>query len=117
MNGQPPGTETDRVTFGVAPQNVLLIEVSSPQFASRNFIGFDSKSNQYWRTEMGVFGGIMRETSGDGTHFSGKSTLDGEKWEAVRSVLTAVQADGTSSDTEWWSRNGVELKIASRCRR
>ncbi len=44
--------------------------MSGPEFAARNFIGFDAKSNQYWRTEMGVFGGIMRETSSDGVNFS-----------------------------------------------
>jgi len=113
MSGQPAHTEKDKVTFSIAPQNVLLIEVSSLQFAGRNFIGFDSKSNQYWRTEMGVFGGLMRETSADGTNFSGKSSL-GETWESVRSVLTTVQPDETSSDTEWWARNGTELTFTSR---
>jgi hypothetical protein len=66
---------------------------------------------------MGVFGGIMRETSADGMNFSGKSTMDGETWEPVRSVLTTVQSDGSSSHTEWWTRNGIQLKITSRCMR
>jgi hypothetical protein len=116
MSGQPAHTEKDKITFSIAPQNVLQIEASNPQFEGRNFIGFNSKSNRYWRTEMGVFGGIMRETSADGTNFSGKSTM-GETWEPVRSVLTAVQADGSSSDTEWWTRNGIELTFTSRCTR
>ncbi len=116
MSGQPAHTETSKVTFSVAPQNALLIKVSNPQFEGRNFIGFDSKSNQYWRTEMGVFGGIMRETSADGINFSGQSTMGGA-WEPVRSVLSAVQADGSSTDTEWWTRNGTELTFTNRCTR
>src|SRR5215470_12635036 len=91
MSGQLAHPETNVVTFGVAAQNVLLIEASNSQVAGRNFIGFDSKLNQYWRTEMGVFGGIMRETSADGTNFSRKSMM-GETWEPVRSVLATVQA-------------------------
>ena len=113
--GAQPQQQTSTVSFTATSQNVLHIEVSSPQFAAHSFVGFDSKSNQYWRTEMGVFGGIMRETSADGTNFSGKSTM-GETWEPVRSVLTTVQADGSSSDTEW-TRNGIELTFTSRCMR
>lgn len=116
MLDQPPHTETASVTFTNAPRNVLAIEVSGTQFAARNFIGFDAKSNQYWRTEMGVYGGIMRETSADGVNFSGTSTM-GNGWEPVRSILTPVQPDGTSSDTEFFTRDGVELKITSVCKR
>ncbi len=120
MGDQPAHTETATVTFTKAPQNVMAVEVSSPQFAARNFIGFDAKSNQYWRTEIGVYGGIMRETSADGVNFSGISsatTTMGSGWEPVRSILAPVQPDGTTSDTEFFTRNGVELKITSVCKR
>jgi len=120
MGGQSAHTEKDKVTFSVAPQNVLLIEVSSPQFAGRNFIGFDSKSNQYWRTEMGVFGGILRETSTDGVNFSGVNLggpqATGSGTFPVRSVLT-VEPDGSSTDTEVFARNGSEVTFKSRCTR
>jgi len=82
MGDQPAHTETATVTFIIVPQNVMAIEVSSPQFAGRNFIGFDAKSNQYWRTEMGVYGGIMRETSTNGVNFSGTSTMS-SGWQPV----------------------------------
>ncbi len=120
MGDQPAHPETASVSFTTAPRNVLAIEVSSPQFAARNFIGFDTKSNQYWRTEMGIYGGIMRETSDDGVNFSGISsatTTMGSGWEPVHSILSPVQPDGTSSDTEFYTRNGVELKITSVCKR
>ncbi len=110
---QPPTTEAGTVTFVVAPQNVLEIVVSGPNFAARNFIGFDAKSSQYWRTEMGVFGGILRETSSDGVNFSGLN-LGGPQAKGsapfpIRSVMT-VAPDGRSSDlTEEFPDNNVTL--------
>ncbi len=116
---QPPVKDAGTVTFVVAPQNVLEIVVSGPGFAARNFIGFDAKSNEYWRTEMGVFGGIMRETSSDGVNFSGLDMGGPQARDStpfpVRSVMT-VGADGTSSDlTEVFPATNVTLK--HRCTR
>jgi ketosteroid isomerase-like protein len=101
FGNQPPQKDAGTVTFVIAPQNVLEIVISGPDFAARNFIGFDAKSNQYWRTEMGVFGGILRETSNDGVNFSGLN-LGGPQARGtapfpIRSVMTAPP-DGKSSD-------------------
>jgi hypothetical protein len=105
-----------KVTMSVAPLNVLAIDVASTNFAGRSFIGFDSERNEFWRTEMGVLGGIMRQTSRDGEHFNGKSTRGG-KWEPARSVLTPVQSDGSSKDTEAITYNGITTTVVSRCTR
>ncbi len=88
---RPAHTEKDKVTFSAAPRNVLQIDVSSPQFEGRNFIGFDSKSNQYWRTEMGVFGGILRETFTDGVNFCGNSNAPRPQLLTLNSATRAVQ--------------------------
>lgn len=115
-DGKPAVAITSTVSMSVVPQNVILIEVSSAGFAGRSFIGFDARSSSYWRTEMGVFGGIMRQNSGDGIHFSGKSTMGGE-WGPATSVLTAVAADGSTSDMEDIANNGVQTVTVSRCTR
>lgn len=110
---QPPIKDAGTVTFVVAPQNVLEIVVSGADFAARNFIGFDAKSNQYWRTEMGVFGGILRETSSDGVNFSGLNfggpQAKGSAPFPIRSIMT-VGPDGRSSDlTEEFPDSKVRL--------
>jgi hypothetical protein len=93
----------------------MAIEVSTHQFAGRNFIGFDVKSNQYWRTEMGNFGGIMRETSSDGMNFSGKDAMGGESGPA-QSVLK-IEADGSWTDTENFTRTGTQRTVKLPCTR
>ncbi len=105
----------------VAPQNVLEIVVSGPAFAARSFIGFDAKSGRYWRTEMGVFGGIMRETSTDGLNFSGVNIggpqARGSGAFPVRSTLT-VEPDGRSTDlTEHFPRTPKDLTLKNHCTR
>jgi ketosteroid isomerase-like protein len=113
LGNQPPQKDAATVTFVIAPQNVLEIVISGPDFAARNFIGFDAKSNQYWRTEMGVFAGILRETSNDGVNFSGLNLggpqARGTEPFPIRSVMT-VPPDGKSSDlTEVFPETNVKL--------
>ncbi len=117
IGNQLPQKDSGTLSFIVAPKNVLEIVVSGPDFAARNFIGFDAKSNQYWRTEMGVFGGILRETSIDGVNFSGLNIggpqAKGSEPFPIRSVMTV--APSASDLTEVFQDTGVT--VIHRCTR
>ncbi len=118
---EPPQPQAGTVRFVTAPRNVLEIVVSGPEFAARSYIGFDASSSQYWRTEMGVFGGIMRETSSDGINFSGLNLggpqARGRPTFPVRSILT-VGPHGRSSDlTDIFPGTGKDLRFRNHCTR
>ncbi len=70
-------------------------------------------TSSYWRTEMGVFGGILRETSSDGVNFTGLDIGGPQAKDSspfpIRSLMT-VAPDGRSSDlTEIFPDTNVTL--------
>lgn len=104
MHGQPATTEHGVVTYSVVPGNAMHSHVTTSDYASDNYSGYDDASKTYWINTIDAYGTMSSETSTDGTVFTGENTTAGVK-SKIRDTFTHPAAD-SARDVQEVQSNG-----------
>lgn len=105
MMGAKASTGRSTLTISASPNMTVHSHVSSPEYVSDSYQGYDMKTKTHWLITADTTGEVASETSKDGVTFMGMSWMNGTST-PVRDVETKI------SDTK--IRDVTSLKMGGK---
>lgn len=115
MMGQPAHTDNSTVTFEAAPNNVMHVHSTSPQYSGDQYFGFAAQQNAYWSANAGSTGMAVTQFSSDGKSFAGTTMMNGAQVN-VKDTYTKM-ADNHVSFNETAAVNGQTFVTTGDCKK